>query len=162
MDFLNLPYELGMLIGEQLETEKDIYALLRTNSRFYLPLLPQLYKHNVDYSSSSALSWCVSHGNEGGVELLLKRGANVQFCKAPLPNTWGFDEDFGSALHFATSRTMAQILLEHVADVNDLSHQGISDLHVAVENGQPAMVELLLDYGALVKSEIEDEETPLH
>jgi hypothetical protein len=124
MGFLNLPSELLMLIGEQLKTEKDVYALLRTNSRFYRPLLPQLYKHNVDYSSSSALSWCVSHGNEGGVGLLLKWVANVQFCKAPLPNIWGFDEDFGHALHFATSRTMAQLLLEHGADVNDLSHQG--------------------------------------
>lgn len=161
MDFLNLPNELVILIGEQLETEKDIYALLRTNSRFYLPLLPRLYKHNVDYSSSSALSWCVSHGNEGGVELLLKWGANVQFCNAPLLNTWGFDEDFGSALHFATNRTMAQLLLEHGANVNGLSHWGRSAMHLAVENGQPAMVQLLLDYGAWVKSGIADEETPL-
>jgi ankyrin repeat protein len=56
---------------------------------------------------------------------------------------------------------MAQLLLEHGANVNDLSHWGRSAMHLAVENGQPTMVQLLLDYGAWVKSGIADEETPL-
>jgi ankyrin repeat protein len=157
MDFLILPTELIMLIGDRLESEKDIYALLRTNSRFYQPLLSHLYKRNVNFSSSSALSWCVSHGNEEGVSLLLRMGANLQcYCKAPLPNTWKFDEDYGSALHFATSQTMAKLLLDNGADVNELTLHGTSALHRAVENGLLGMARLLLCYGALVGKESED------
>jgi ankyrin repeat protein len=133
MIFLNLPTELIMLIGDRLESEKDIYALLRTHSTFYQPLLSNLYKRNVNFSSSSALSWCVSHGNEEGVSLLLKMGANFQcYCKAPLPNSWESDEDYGSALHFGTSQTMAKLLLDNGADINRLILYENSALHMAV------------------------------
>jgi ankyrin repeat protein len=156
MRFLNLPNEMIMLVGDRLESEKDIYALLRTNSRFYQTLLSHLYKRNVNCSSSSALSWCVSHGNEGAVSLLLRWGADLQYCKAPLPNSWGFDEDYGSALHFVTSQTMAKLLLDNGADINGLSQHGISALHIAVENGLLGMAKLLLEYGALVGTESEN------
>jgi ankyrin repeat protein len=156
MDFLSLPNELIMLIGSRLETEQDIFALMRTNSRFYQLLLSSLYKRNVNCSSSSALSWCVSHGSEGGVSLLLRWGANLQYCKAPIPYTWDFDEDHGSALHFATSQTMAKYLLDNGADVNGLSQHGTSALHMAVKNGLLGMAKLLYNYGALVDMDSED------
>lgn len=162
MNFLSLPNEFIILIGDILETEQDIYALMRTNSRFYQPLLSYLYKNNVNNSSSSALSWCVSHGNEGGVSLLLRWGANIQNCKVPIPDTWDFDEDYGGALHFATSQTMAKHLIDNGADVNGLSQHGTSALHMAVKNGLQGVAKLLYYYGALVDMESEDGKTLLH
>lgn len=154
MGFLDLPSEILLSIAENLETERDIYSLLRTGSKLYRLLLQNLYRHNVKYSASSALPWCIAHGETKGVSILLRMGAPLKGPVGHLPSAsdfaddYGFGEDYGSALHFATTPEMAKLLIDSGADVNELSTCWRAPLHVAVENRDLVMAKMLLDYGA--------------
>ncbi|OQE12981.1 hypothetical protein PENFLA_c058G10546 [Penicillium flavigenum] len=81
-------------------------------------------------------------------------GAPLKGPLARLPSTsdfaddYGFEEDYGSALHFATSPEMAKLLIDNGADLNELSTHWRAPLHVAVENRDLAMAKMLLDCGA--------------
>ncbi|KAH7119457.1 hypothetical protein B0J13DRAFT_392787, partial [Dactylonectria estremocensis] len=59
---LRLASELLRSIATQLESERDVNALARTNSRLFSCLDPFLYRHNVQQSESSALRWAALHG----------------------------------------------------------------------------------------------------
>lgn len=152
MSLSSLPNEVILIISENLKKERDIFALLRTSKRFYRLLLSNLYKHNVIYSLSSALPWCVHHENEEGAGLLLSHGATIQHPEILLPLTWEFDEDFGDVLHFAKTPSIAELLLNHGADVNMCTSFGNTPLHIAMQKGQPALVEVFLNYGGRVKA----------
>ncbi|CAI7618051.1 unnamed protein product [Penicillium pancosmium] len=81
-------------------------------------------------------------------------GAPLKGPVAHLPSAsdfaeeYGFEDDYGSALHFATSPEMAKFLIDNGADVNELSTHWRAPLHVAVENRDLVMVKMLLDCGA--------------
>ncbi|KAH7140446.1 hypothetical protein B0J13DRAFT_64326 [Dactylonectria estremocensis] len=59
---LRLANELLRSIAGQLESEKDVNALARTNSSLFSCLDPFLYRHNMQQSGSSALRWAALHG----------------------------------------------------------------------------------------------------
>lgn len=52
-----LPLEVWFNVGEQMDSEGDIYALAQTCGRLYYALRPVLYRCNAENSNSSALLW---------------------------------------------------------------------------------------------------------
>ncbi|KAJ5392531.1 hypothetical protein N7509_008021 [Penicillium cosmopolitanum] len=89
-----------------------------------------------------------------GTSILLRMGAPVKGPVARLPSAsdfaedYGFEDDYGSALHFATSPEMAKFLIDNGADVNELSTHWRAPLQVAVENRDLVMAKMLLVCGA--------------
>jgi hypothetical protein len=163
MPFLGLPPELRLWIARQLETEKDIYSLMKTNSGNYWLFLSLLYKRNVDFSSGSALIWCLDHENDGGVRLLLELGASVEQgqaflrCASSLLQYW-----IGGPLHFARNVDMVKLLLDNGVDVNHSPGGSAIPLHFAVDRGNLAVTKLLLDNKADVNRPARHGVTPLH
>ena len=72
MSILSLPNELILLIAAAIDSEGQISKLLRTNQRLKKLLLPHVYRRNVECSHSSALLHCCLHGNQQGLEYLLR------------------------------------------------------------------------------------------
>ncbi|OBT62485.1 hypothetical protein VE03_08003 [Pseudogymnoascus sp. 23342-1-I1] len=148
MLFSELPPEVLLSIADHLETVKVIFSLLRTCTRNYQILLSFLYNHNVKYSSGSALIWCVDHGNEAGARLLLELGANpmsreqIFYSESHFPKTWPV-----GPLHFAQTETMAKLLLDFGAEVEDSPRQWGTPLHAAATKANLPLAKFLLEYG---------------
>ncbi|PTB34802.1 hypothetical protein M441DRAFT_154848 [Trichoderma asperellum CBS 433.97] len=72
---LHLPNELFPAIAAELEFERDINALARTNWRFFSCLNHLLYLRNIQYSNNSALKWSAICGQERTAKKALDYGA---------------------------------------------------------------------------------------
>lgn len=145
--FLALPSEIIWLIGEHLETEINIFALIKVHPVFHHLLLSLLYKRNISHSGSSALLWCAMQGNEERVRLLLEMDAKVDSAiRLPGQSEW----DISSPIHLAANPAIAKILFQYGADVNALSYRGDTPLHRAALDSNQALVKFLLDKGANV------------
>ncbi|CAG0905473.1 unnamed protein product, partial [Cyprideis torosa] len=89
------------------------------------------------------------------VKVLLQAGANIRHC----------DEGGNNALHYATFRrypSIAQHLLTvdpSLCLVKNFAEE--TALHVAADQAQPAIISILLQYGARVDGEDNEERTPL-
>lgn len=107
-------------------------------------------------SMATPLICAVESQNEALVELLLTRGANVEA-----------EDEFGwKALHRTTinrgSEAVAQLLLDHDADINAICDHKKTPLHYAVEKDDEAMVSFLLRSGADISAVDIALRTPLH
>src|SRR5204862_3383637 len=78
MPLLDISNELLLCISENLESERDINALTRTNRHLYSLLNAYLYRRNVQKFGSSALLWAAAVGQELTAQRLLREGANIQ------------------------------------------------------------------------------------
>jgi len=97
------------------------------------------------------LSVSVVIGDIGGMEILLRRGADAA-AHPPL-------------LHVAArhgSCNAAEYLLTKGAPVNVMGDGGDTPLHIAALEGRPKIVRLLLAHGANVNAKRADGDTPLH
>lgn len=74
---------------------------------------------------------------------------NARHTRAHLPHTM---DDYGGPLHLVTDHNIAKLLLDHGADVNDLSDLGETPFHVAARNGRLDVAKLLLDHGAHINA----------
>jgi ankyrin repeat protein len=105
---------------------------------------------------ASELHDAVRSGDVVAVEARLAAGAEVD------------ETDFilGTPLHLAVAQgntSIAQVLIEHGADVNVPSEQkGSRPLHLAARFGDAAMLVLLLENGAEIDSLDDYQRTPLH
>lgn len=61
---LHLPNEILEAIASWLETQRDIYALVRTSRQLRDALNSTLYRRNVEDSGGSALTWAVDYRRE--------------------------------------------------------------------------------------------------
>ena len=90
------------------------------------------------------------------VKLLLDKGAD--------PNIPSNNPFKVTPLHSAcaiSSIPIAELLLEHGADVNAKQMQGVTPLHSAAHHGQTQMVKLLIDKGADINAKMDNGQTPL-
>ena len=100
-------------------------------------------------SPRTPLQLAVDHPEHspGIVQLLLEYGAD------PNPPT-DHDRDDESPLYFAArlwydgARAIIELLLEHGAEVNSKSYEGMTPLHRVAHEADPTLMELLLDHGA--------------
>lgn len=110
----------------------------------------------LDPSQATPLISAAEEQNENIIDLLLVRGANV-----------AAEDEFGwKPLHRATANKggvqVAQLLLNHGADVNARCRQRKTPLHHAVAKDDNAMVSFLLRSGADIEARDVAERTPLH
>ncbi|KAK2791579.1 hypothetical protein FQN52_004770 [Onygenales sp. PD_12] len=170
----DLPTEMVLSIADQLDSQRDINSLSQINRRFNNILTPYLYRYNVRYCESSALSWAVTALNLETAKQALDAGADV--------NAPGRTRFFGrlSAFHLAAESrrnikrrsikmkkgesqgnydkrvgkapckandSMLKLLLERGADINSISMYGWSALAVAVRQRDPHLARLLVANG---------------
>lgn len=80
MSILRIPTELVLLIAENLEQPKDVYALLRTD-RTFVCLQPVLLKFATTWPHvDAALYWAAASGNEALVQLVMDKGPRIFVC----------------------------------------------------------------------------------
>lgn len=152
MPDLSLPTEIILLIAQNLDDERDLNALARTNRRNYDLLDPVLYRHDVLYTHSSALRWAVLERVERTVRKSLDHGASVDdndsdsnellemFYQAPLLSLAVKDGDEG----------ITKLLLEHGADPNTRDQSGKHALTQAVFCRHIPVIRLLLSQKDIV------------
>ncbi|KAJ5804844.1 hypothetical protein N7474_010731 [Penicillium riverlandense] len=192
MSILTLPNELLLLIMEQLETEKEIFALLQVNRRLYEISMPLLYQHNVQYLAGSALHRCAASGQQIGIQRLLEfhadpntidedgiqplalaiNGGHRDIISLLIENGASLQMEDFLPIHHAVSldnHVVVQMLLEYGGDINAADQFGCTALYQAVEYGHQDIAELLLYHGADVDmTGLDTEETrsfrvsPLH
>ena len=97
-----------------------------------------------------------SSGDLAKLKTLLNGNPDLVFSK---------DEQGATPLHAAAltgNGDVAELLLDHRADVNARTNNGSTPLHYAAEKGHQEVAELLLTRGADVNAEGNDGSTPLH
>ncbi|MCE9561263.1 MAG: ankyrin repeat domain-containing protein [Planctomycetes bacterium] len=106
----------------------------------------------IEADDPSALLAAVWGGHQGTVELLLRRGANVNWRRY----------SGHTALHSAESAAMANQLIAAGANVNARSEDGLTSLHYAVGLAGSAVTAALIDAKANVNIADKNGRTPLH
>lgn len=95
-------------------------------------------------------------GHEDMVKVLLAKRAN--------PNIAANNQFKVAPIHSAcaiSNYEIAELLINHGADVNAKQMQGVTPLHSAAHNGQRELVKLLLDSGADIHAKMDNGQTPL-
>ena len=116
MLLLSLANELLLVIGEDLESQKDINAFARTNRRLYNLLNAYLYRRNVRDSQSFALLWSAQRGQVRTALHSISEGADLQAKPGRL-----------NALQWAVitrSAEVVKLLLHHGANVDPIGDTG--------------------------------------
>lgn len=154
---LELPNELLLLIGANLEKSSDISSLTRVNRRFAGLRASLLHKHAIkDRCGLPALHWAASKGYEGLARLLINKGFNVNlvlegsrrrkypYCSATVNPTALFHAVDSS------SEAVVRLLLESGADANlqDKEYLQTPIYRAAVKPESTAIVRLLLEMRA--------------
>lgn len=177
MKLLFLPSELLLTIAEDL-SPKDVNSLLQTSRYLGSLLTPLLHKLALqDKDGMSALSWAATNGHEPLVRLVFskgnftdvdaqddtKLGLTALHCAASeghkaivlllLQNGASVDihDKFdGTPLIWCSygATDLAQLLLDHGADINAQTVLRTTRLHRAIWENDVAMVRMLLENGA--------------
>ncbi|KAL6853057.1 hypothetical protein ACO1O0_007609 [Amphichorda felina] len=136
-----------------------LLAIERRNS---LEVVQALLDHGANVMAEPrALSDAAKLGSVDVVELLLKRGADIE---APANNSakplYAASRCWDSSL----SIQVLKVLLEHGADPLAVDNTGLSALHGFARYGTPAAVSILLEHGATagINSVDDSGHTPLH
>jgi ankyrin repeat protein len=99
-------------------------------------------------SNLTSLHLAIEYGDEEIVEILVKMNVDVNAKEPRLGRT---------PLHMAVKNDnyeISRMLLNEKASVNAVSDDNLTALHIAVANRSPAMVEMLLYYGADVNPKL--------
>lgn len=152
MHLSDLPNELVILIGEFLDDEYCINALLQRCRRFYLLLNHSIYQFNVRYSHACSLEWAAKNGYEATARYALEAGAS--------PNATHYEDWLPMALACIHGHeAVVRLLLDYGVNPNsteswlqDPSIEARSDdegcpLILAAGRGHENVVRLLLSYG---------------
>ena len=127
-----------------LERGLDVQAI---SSQGWMPL------HQTVYMTNGAPDLTSGQTSEY-IQLLLRYGADINARTATRAAE--------SALHLATmalvpQKTMISLLVENGADVNQMTTEGKTPLHLAAERGRETIFRVLLDYGADISLQISNE-----
>ena len=185
MSLLELPNELLEAIAQNLISARDLNCFIRAHPRLHGLLVTRLY-HQEDERGGAALRWAVLtgrietlrrakasgldihhpdllrdavvHGKMVVLEILLPDGA------AYVNHIYDSDLDetlLGMAVQDGR-RDMAKLLLDHGAEVDARTSNGLTPLHIALKKGFASMADLLLERGANPSTTTEDDRTTLH
>lgn len=102
-----------------------------------------------DVRGWSLLFWAVAHCNTKAVQLLVKKGADVNLT----------DKDGYTPLHLAQTPIIAQILIDKGANVKARGKDGNTPLHMLYPI---VTTQILIDHGADVNAKNQKGETPLN
>lgn len=158
-----LPYELILEIADQMDTDREIWALAKTNRALYGLLRSSVYRRNLD---GSALFWCAEHGFERGMQAIVLSKADLD-RPPPQPIKLWHRKGYPRILTYPTALVVAaayghesvvRLLLEQGATVDPKPGQAeTSALHEAVNHALSqddghghglGVVQALLEHGA--------------
>lgn len=74
MFILTVSNEVILLIGQQLQSQQDIYALVQVNRRFYHLLKPLLYRYNLHHQNGAGILQAAKLGSIPAVSQFIKEG----------------------------------------------------------------------------------------
>lgn len=168
MSILSIPPELVLLIVENLEQPKDVYAFLRTDRTFVYLLKPVLLKFATTWPYvDAALYWAAASGNEALVQLVMDKGPRIFVC---------IDRQYGEPCKF--HKRVANIpdplaprgngfvaaVLQQGANLVAGRYNSFqtSALNWAIRHGHEPLLKLLLQEGADVGMPDCYGDTPLH
>jgi ankyrin repeat protein len=136
-----LPYDVLLLIAENIPNKSDINGLARTNRRLYAGLNAHLYRRDAR-SGAYALFWAAKEGRVDIAQLSLAAGASLGMTvRDRTQNT-----PVLQAAHYG-QLAMLDFLLSHPdADINAQDRWGRTPLILAVENDNEAIARRLLCY----------------
>ncbi|KAH7147029.1 ankyrin repeat-containing domain protein [Dactylonectria estremocensis] len=147
---LRRPNDLLLLIATYIESERDINMLARTNRRLFSYLDPFLYRHNVNYSHSSAFRWAATCGQERTARRAIDAGSKESDEALRL-----------SAAHEHEEVTRILLAVEGI-NKNPRDYIWRIPLSHAAAEGHGSIVRLLLDTGKVdIKSRDAFDWTPL-
>lgn len=142
-------------LNESMPHAGDVRPLSIASLSGALPLAVVLLDHGATLDCPIPLINAACEGFEDMVELLLRRGAQVD-AKAP--------NSSAAPLLYAASRRrlrICEILLENNATIESQNKDGRTALHLAAERGHTHVCRLLLNRGANKEARGNDGETPL-
>lgn len=108
--------------------------------------------HQRDEQGFTPLHMAAMSGNPPVAQLLLERGARP----------WAEDNDGRTPLHVAANGDIAALLVDGGVDLNGISAEGETALHLAASRGSTGKAEFLLSKGAEVNARDRKGYTPLH
>ena len=136
---LHLPNELLLRIAGCLDTAWDLNGFAQTNKFLHLMMNPVMYRYNIEFNNSSALSWAAEKGNISTVRLMVVAGADLETYTYPFKRDFKYYEreshgkDQGP-LHLVVNHRheTAFYLVRSGArvDVRDCGHKSALDLAV--------------------------------
>lgn len=138
-----------------LAAETDLFQAIRNGDIAYIKA--HLTKEDLelrDRRGATLLMHAAAYSNDEIFKLILDAGPDINATNASM----------ATALHWAAHQpTKARMLLEHGANPNAKSKQGITPLLVAVQRpGSAQLIALLLEKGAEVNVQNNQRFTPLH
>ena len=165
MKILDMPYELLLLVGENL-TIPDLYNFHSTCHQLSVILTSQL--HNLirkNEGGMGALKWAVKHGHGPLADLAISLGADIKMLYYSEGETNYNDQK--NSLNWAAfygHSNVIRILFKHGARVNDRGSNGrsLGPLHMAVAHGRSEATRVLLELGANMRIVNIQNEMPAH
>ncbi|KAL2867539.1 ankyrin repeat domain-containing protein [Aspergillus lucknowensis] len=165
MALLTLPNEILLhIITDELDSQRDISAFIRTNHWLYSLGKRALYRYNTAKHGSDALLWAAKTGNiETALSALELGGANINLPQTKwTPET--AEDQYETPLIVATRYRhpeLVSVLLEKGADVNSKNTAQRTALWFAVSDGNMQLVDLLLQHPEIKPDEEGDLRNPI-
>jgi ankyrin repeat protein len=163
MSFLSLPYEIILHIASTVTLQYDLNVLARVNQRLYSILNTYLYRCDVLYFGSSALSWAAGNGAMQTFQKSLDAGADVHIRRPAgkagmIPmikkdGSRGYRFSIDSVPHpiclaaKGGHETIVKLLLERGVSPHTLDAEGVNLLCRAAINGHVSLIKMLLGAG---------------
>lgn len=155
MSLLSLSNELIFLVAQELESQKDLSALVQVNRQCYLLLKQTLYRHNINHHSGHGILFAAKHGSLSAVRHFIDAGYSVRDCPhhkeitpgchsakpgylCPMKHPILYASEYGHA-------DLVKYLLRHGSDVFVEDCHGKNPIHLAARNGFLSVVEVLLN-----------------
>lgn len=82
MTKLKLPNEIVLMIGNNLDSQRDLYSLVQVNRQFYGLLNHLLYRYNMEHYDGCGIIWAAQRGYLGVLKGFVAAGFDVQY-KSP-------------------------------------------------------------------------------
>ncbi|KAJ5450146.1 uncharacterized protein N7458_006595 [Penicillium daleae] len=140
MSLLSLSNELIFLVAQELESQKDLSALVQVNRQCYLLLKQTLYRHNINHHSGRGILFAAKHGRDCPHHKEITPGCHSAkpgyLC--PMKHPILYASEYGHT-------DLVKYLLRHGSDVFVEDCHGKKPIHLAARNGFLSVVEVLLN-----------------
>ncbi|KAJ5219068.1 uncharacterized protein N7498_001167 [Penicillium cinerascens] len=157
MFILTVSNEVILLIGQQLQSQQDIYALVQVSRRFYHLLKPLLYRHNFHHQNGAGILQAAKLGSIPAVAQFIKEGYLVrdrpiheeEHPPEPEFPPWApcscrLEHPIFRAAEYRHSE-LVKYLLNRGSGLDFENNLGETPIHLAAKNGFLSVIKVLLN-----------------